>query len=131
MFEDESGVLWLVNVEHPMNASRFQRGRFVHVFGPEHPLPGGVVLKYLQGITRDREGGIWLFDLEQGLFRLADGVLTKIANQEEQVYPWSVLYTDRSDRIWVGQYSHVVVYDHGKSQIFGTSNGVPPGRRWT
>ena len=131
MLEDESGVLWLVNVEHPMNVSRFQRGRFVRVFGPEHPSPGGVVLKYLWGITPDREDGIWLFDLEQGLFRLADGVLTKIANQSEEIYPFVFLYADRNGRIWVGQYSHVALYDHGKSQVFGTSDGVPLGPIFT
>jgi signal transduction histidine kinase/ligand-binding sensor domain-containing protein len=130
MFEDESSVLWLAD-ENPMNASRFQRGRFVHVFGPEHPLPGGVVLKYLTGITRDREGGIWLFDLEQGLFRLADGVLTKIANQSEEIYPSVFLYADRNGRIWVGQFSRVALYDHGRSQVFGASDGVPLGKIFT
>jgi signal transduction histidine kinase/ligand-binding sensor domain-containing protein len=129
MFEDESGVLW--RVLNSMDVSRFQQGRFVNVIGPEHPLPGGTVLKGLQGLTRDREGGIWLFDVEQGLFRLADGVLTKIADHSEPVYPWEVLYADRSDRIWVGRYSHVALYDHGKSEIFGTSDGVPPGPVFT
>jgi signal transduction histidine kinase len=147
MFEDESGVLWLVD-EDPINVSRFQQGRFVNVIGSEpplpgvrkrffnvigseHPLPGGVVLKHTVGITRDGEGGIWLFDLDQGLFRLADGVLTKIANQLEPAYPWEYLYADRNGRIWVGQYSHVALYDHGKSQFFGTSNGVPRGPVYT
>jgi hypothetical protein len=125
MFEDESGVLWLGS--DPMNVSRFQQGRFVSVIGPEHPLPRGFVLKLLVEITRDREGGIWLFDLDQGLFRLADGVLTKIANQSEPFFPWDDLYRDRRGRVWVGQYNHVALYDHGKSQIFGTSDGVPSG----
>jgi ligand-binding sensor domain-containing protein len=125
MFEDESGVLWLDL--NSMDVSRFQQGRFVNVIGSEHPLPGGIVLKDLQGITRDREGGIWLFDVDQGLFRLADGVLTKIANQSEPVLPMEYLYTDRRGRVWVGQDSHVALYDHGKFQFFGTSNGVPPG----
>jgi signal transduction histidine kinase/ligand-binding sensor domain-containing protein len=129
MFEDESGVLW--RVLNSMDVSRFQQGRFVNVIGSEHPLPGGTVLKGLQGLTRDREGGIWLFDVEQGLFRLADGVLTKIADHSEPVYPWEVLCADRSDRIWVGRYSHVALYDHGKSEIFGTSDGVPPGPVFT
>ena len=143
MFEDESGVLWLAD-EDPINVSRFQQGRFVSVIGSEppepgipkrffhaiaseHPLPGGVVLKRTLGITRDGEGGIWLFDRDQGLFRLADGVLTKIANQSEPVYPWQYLYADRNGRVWVGQFSHVALYDHGKSHFFGTSDGVPQG----
>jgi signal transduction histidine kinase/ligand-binding sensor domain-containing protein len=133
MCADEGGVLWFGSLWGPGNfkdsvvLSRIQQGRFVNVISSKQPLPGGVILKVLQGITRDREGGIWLADAEQGLFRLADGVLTKIANQEEKVYPWSVLYTDRSDRIWMGRYSHVSVYEHGKSQNFRTGEGVPPG----
>jgi len=47
-----------------------------------------------------------LFELNQVLFRLADGMLTRIANALE-------------------------LYGHRKSQIFGTSDGVPPGRVWT
>jgi hypothetical protein len=129
MFEDESGALWLVRVPDllKMNVSRFQQGRFVDVIDSHHPLPGGIVLKLPDAITRDREGGIWLFDRDQGLFRLADGVLTKIANQSEPVHPWGVPYADRNGRILAGQYSHVALYDHGKFQFFGTSNGVPPG----
>jgi hypothetical protein len=51
--------------------------------GSKHPLPGGVILKEVRGIARDQEGGIWLFDLNQGLFPLADGMLTRIANALE------------------------------------------------
>jgi signal transduction histidine kinase/ligand-binding sensor domain-containing protein len=125
MFEDESGVLWLES--EPMNLSQFQQGRFVNVIDSQHPLPGSVVLKDIQGITRDREGGLWLFDVERGLFRLADRVLTKIANQSEPVAPMEYLYTDRRGRVWVAQHSHVGLYDHGTFQILGTGDGVPPG----
>ncbi len=124
MFEDESDVLW---VNYHGHISRFQQGRIVRINGHEPPSPGAVVLKNLQGITRDLEGGIWLFDRDQGIFRLADGVLTKIANQSDPVSPWGVLYADRNGRIWVGQNSHVALYDHGKSQNFGTNDGVPSG----
>lgn len=124
LFEDKSGALWFPQGNA---VSRFQQGRLVGVIDSQHPLPGGVVLKALQGVTRDREDGVWLFDFDQGLFRLADGVLTKIANQSEPLYPWEYLYTDRRGRVWVGQFNHVALYDHGKSQIFGTSDGVPPG----
>jgi signal transduction histidine kinase/ligand-binding sensor domain-containing protein len=126
MFEDESGALWFVD-SNPTKIFRLQQGLVVDVVSPEHPLPQGVVLKNLVEITGDRDGGIWLFDIEQGIFRLANGVLTKIADQSEPFYPEALLYTDRNGRIWVGQYSHVSLYDHGKPQIFGTNDGVPAG----
>jgi ligand-binding sensor domain-containing protein len=125
MSEDEGGALWIVS--ELMNVYQFQQGRLVDVISSEHPLPGSVVLKNISSIARDREGAIWLFDADQGLFRMAGGALTRIANQSETVYPWGVLYADRNDRIWVGQYSRVALYDHGKSQVFGKSDGVPPG----
>jgi signal transduction histidine kinase/ligand-binding sensor domain-containing protein len=125
MSEDEGGVLWIVSDR--TNVYRFQQGRLVDVISPQHPLPGAVVLKNISSIAHDREGGIWLFDADQGLFRIANGALTKIANQSETVYPWGVLYVDRNDRIWLGQFSRVALYDHGKSQVFGKGDGVPPG----
>jgi hypothetical protein len=87
MFEDGSDALWLAlnpkNYSGPTEISRFQLGRLVNVIGSKHPLPGGVILKEVRGIARDQEGGIWLFDLNQGLFRLADGMVTRIANALE------------------------------------------------
>jgi hypothetical protein len=71
-----------------MNVYRFQQGRLVDVISSEHPLPGSVVLKNIASIARDREGATWLFDADQGLFRMAGGALTRIANQSETVYPW-------------------------------------------
>ena len=129
MCEDENGVPWFVLF--PTQLARFQQGRFVIVIGSGHHLPGGADLKALQQVTLDGEGGIWLSDLEQGVFRLAGGVLTKFAAPSDPVYPWAALYKDRNGRIWVGQYNHVALYDHGKYRIFGTGDGVPPGPVFT
>jgi len=128
MFEDESGVLWISSYYY---AARFQRGQFVHITDSKHPLPGGVVLTAITGVVRDDEDGTWFLDADQGLFRLADGVLTKIADQREPVYRFGVLFKDRRGRIWVGQYNHVSLYDHGKFQVFGTGDGVQPGTVFT
>jgi ligand-binding sensor domain-containing protein len=87
--------------------------------------------RHPEGGSRDQEGGIWLFDLNQGLFRLADCMLTRIANALELEHNYRVLCADREGRIWVGQPGQVALYGHRKSQIFGTSDGVPPGRVWT
>jgi hypothetical protein len=99
MFEDGSAALWLAlnpkNYSGPTEISRFQQGWLVNVIGSKHPLPGGVILKEVRGIARDQEGGIWLFDLNQGLFRLADGMLTRIANALELEHNYRVLYRSR------------------------------------
>jgi signal transduction histidine kinase/ligand-binding sensor domain-containing protein len=129
MLEDESGALLGLGATYSKweNVVRFQQGRFVNVIPSEHSLPGGTALKNLWGIASDREGGLWMFDVNQGLFRLANGTLKKIASQSESLFLWGVLYADRNDRIWVGQYDRVALYDHGNSQVFGTSDGVPAG----
>ena len=103
MFEYGSAALWLAlnrkNYSGPTEISRLQQGRLVNVIGSKHPLPGGVILKEFRGVARDQEGGIWLFDLNQGLFRLADGIFTRIANALRAVRASSTMtFSARSPR---------------------------------
>jgi len=113
MFEYGSAALWLAlnrkNYSGPTEISRFQQGRLVNVIGSKHPLPGGVILKKVHGIARDQDGGIWLFDLNQGLLPLDDGRLKRIANALELEHNYRVLYADREGRIWVAQPGRVAL----------------------
>ena len=119
MCECEGGNLWAAGERH---FSRFQQGKFSDVSLPEGPR-----LTALIAITCDRAGALWLFDTHEGLFRLANSVLTKIGVQPDSVVAWGSLYADRQDRIWLGQYSRVTLYENGRLQDFGTSEGVPSG----
>jgi signal transduction histidine kinase/ligand-binding sensor domain-containing protein len=119
MCECESGHLWTVGQRR---FNQFQRGRFSDV-----ALPAGPVFNALVAITCDNAGGIWLFDTHEGLFHLVNGAFTKIGVQPDGIVAWGSLYADRRNRIWLGQYSRVTLYDHGKLQDFGTNEGVPPG----
>src|SRR5262249_8173151 len=65
MCEDETGALWSLEGADFFHTYRLRQGRFAPV-----PLPGGLVLKGLSTITCDHAGGVWLFDSQQGLFRL-------------------------------------------------------------
>lgn len=116
--EDESGVIWAV---HRPDLLRYQQGRFVPV-----PLPGGVILKN-ESVACDRDGGVWLYSPAQGLFRLANGALTRLLDNSERAPRAGYLYADREGRIWLGQPNRVWLYDHGKSQVFGNNDGVPAG----
>jgi signal transduction histidine kinase/ligand-binding sensor domain-containing protein len=118
MCEDETGVIF----GGPAGVARFQQGRFVQL-----PLPRDVVGEDLWSMASDRAGGIWLFNVGKGLFRFANGVLTRVADQLELAPRLGYLYTDRRGRIWLGQTNRVAVYDRGKFQVFGASDGVPPG----
>jgi signal transduction histidine kinase/ligand-binding sensor domain-containing protein len=123
MCEDETGALWAVGGDAFL---RFQRDRFVRV-----PLPGDDIPKELVGITCGRAAGIWLLDQKRGLFRFADGALTRVTEQSQRVQGWGYLYTDRRGRIWKGQSDRVVLYDHGSVKDFGAGDNVPPGLVFT
>ncbi len=120
MIEDEAGILWGVGTGNKM--FRIQDGRFKDVILPGDPRQAWV------SITGDRSRGLWLFELGQGLFRFADGVLTKanVASQSDPLNQYGHLYTDRRGRIWLGQYGLVSLYDHGKFQAFGSPDGISP-----
>jgi hypothetical protein len=67
----------------------------------------------------------------RGLFRCADGALTRVTEQPRRVHGWGYLYTDRRGRIWKGQSDRVVLYDHGSVRDFGAGDKVPPGLVFT
>jgi hypothetical protein len=103
MFEDGSAALWLAlnpkNDSSPTEIPRFQQGRLVSVIGSKHPLPGCAILKEVREVARDQEGGILLFDRNPGLFRLADGIFTRIANALRAVRASSTMtFSARSPR---------------------------------
>ena len=114
-----SNSVW-AGVAHSVN--RFQEGKRIAV-----PLPQGAGLKAIVAIACDRAGAIWLFDTNEGLFRLADGAITKIAVEPDRVFAWGFLHVDRLGRVWLGQYSRVTLYDHGRVEDFGARDGVPAG----
>jgi signal transduction histidine kinase/ligand-binding sensor domain-containing protein len=119
MCEDETGVIWAIDNHFVF---RYQQGRFVTV-----PLPGGVILGDYGSVACDGTGGVWLYDGQGGLFRLANGALTRFLDNPERAYSAGFPYADREGRIWLGQTNRVWLYDHGKSQVFGNNDGVPVG----
>ena len=120
MCEDEAGEIWAISDSRSLQ--RYQQGRFVTV-----PLPGGVVPGDYGAMACDRSGGIWLYDVEGGLFRLANNNITRFLDNHERAPRVSAPYADREGRIWLGQTNRVWLYEHGKSQVFGNDQGVPAG----
>ena len=121
MCEDAEGSVWTVS-----GTLLFRwRAGFKRV-----PLPEGAGPRTLIGIACDQAGVIWLFDRANGLLRFYHGALRRISVQsapDELGY----LYLDRRGRVWLGQYNHVTLYDHGKLQDFGRSDGLPAGGIFT
>ena len=127
MCEDGTGVVWAVDWAVGLHGSlrRYQRGRFVPVSLP------GVILNEFDSMACDRDGGVWLFDDEGGLFQLANGALTRLLDNPERTPRPGFLYADRENRIWLGQSNRVWLYDHGKSRVFDNNDGVPLGTIFT
>ena len=119
MCEDKTGVIWAVNDEFFF---RYRKGRFVTV-----PLPGGVVFSQDRSMACDQAGVIWLYDAEKGVFRFANGVLTRLLDNPERVPRLGFMYADRKGRIWLGQNNRVWLYERGESRVFGDNDGVPLG----
>jgi len=122
--EDQNGVPWIV--VGGKKVYRLEQGKLELV-----RFEGDEDLKTLRGITVDHEGGIWLLDFDQGLVRVAQGKVTKVASSLNPAFPWGYLFTDRTGRVWFGRYDRVAVYEEGKSREFTPSEGVPPGPIFT
>jgi signal transduction histidine kinase/ligand-binding sensor domain-containing protein len=116
--EDDRGALWFVSAsDRPFY--RFRQGRIANV-----PLPAGTGLKNIGPIACDHAGGVWLFDVQRGLFRLTDGGLVKIADSSDPDYVSPVLSTDSRDRVWLGQRDSIEMFDHGSRRTFSASDGL-------
>ena len=123
--EDESGALWFlrlaahgVNV-YGANVYRLRQGRAAPV-----PLPGDPGLKNLSAITCDHAGGVWLFDEQRGLYRLADRGLARIDDSSDPGYQDAHLYADKVGRVWLGQRDSIEMFDHGFRRRFDASDGL-------
>ena len=121
--EDREHILWMVAMSAVV---RFRSQPYMNV-----AVPMDASLQNLIGVECDRAGGIWLFDRSKGLLHLANGALTNVAVQPDHVYGWAVLHIDAHDRVWVGLYDRVVLYDRGKLQDFRMGDGIPEGAVFT
>ncbi|MCU1348749.1 MAG: ATPase, partial [Acidobacteria bacterium] len=117
LVEDDDGVLWGVG----SHLVHYQRGTTRRIHLPDHMFP-------LVAMTADHDGGIWLFNPDSGLFRLARGTITKLPAQPQPGYTFTAyLYTDRRGRVWLGQTNRVSRYEGAVVSVFGPADGTPPG----
>ncbi len=87
---------------------------------------------YLQAITEDRRGGLWISFGRYGLFRFANGVWTSFAKSEDLSGAGPLVeFTDSHGRLWFGysgfKKNRLALLDGDKVHLFGTGNGAPVG----
>jgi signal transduction histidine kinase/ligand-binding sensor domain-containing protein len=84
---------------------------------------------FLQTITQDRQGGMWVSFGRHGLYRLADGVWTSYGGREDLPKTGVVIeFTDNLGRVWFGYTkSQLAVLDGDHVQVFGPNDGIRVG----
>jgi PAS domain S-box-containing protein len=95
-------------------------------------LPPGMADQYsfMQVITGDREGGIWLSFGRHGLYRLADGIWTPFGGRNEFPKTGGAIsaFTDSLGRVWFGYVnSQLAVLDRDRVRVFGPNDGLQLG----
>jgi signal transduction histidine kinase/ligand-binding sensor domain-containing protein len=84
---------------------------------------------FLQTITEDRRGGMWVSFGGHGLYRLADGVWTLYGGRQDFPKTGVVIeFTDTLGRVWFGYTKNrLAVLDGDRVQVFGPSDGLRVG----
>jgi len=84
---------------------------------------------FLQTISQDRLGGLWVSFGRHGLYRFANGVWTPYGGREDLPKTGVVIeFTDSLGRVWFGYTkSTLAVLDGDRVQAFGTNDGLRVG----
>jgi signal transduction histidine kinase/ligand-binding sensor domain-containing protein len=84
---------------------------------------------FLQTITQDHSGGMWVSFGRHGLYRLADGVWTSYGGREDLPKTGVVIeFTDSLRRVWFGYTkSQLAVLNGDHVQVFGPNDGIRVG----
>src|ERR1041385_1178106 len=95
------------------------------VFPPEMAKLG----YFLQAITQDRQGGLWVSFGRHGLYRLAGGVWTSFGGREDLPRTGVVCeFTDIAGRVWFGfTNNELAVLERDQVRVFGPNDGVRVG----
>jgi signal transduction histidine kinase/ligand-binding sensor domain-containing protein len=95
------------------------------------PLPAALTGqgRYLQAITADGRGGLWISFGRHGFYRWTDQGWTSYAGRDSLPKAGVVsAFTDPLGRVWLGYTgSQLVELDRGRIRIYGTGDGVRVG----
>ncbi|HKX32467.1 MAG TPA: triple tyrosine motif-containing protein [Blastocatellia bacterium] len=84
---------------------------------------------FMQAVTMDPRGGLWVSFGRRGLYRLADGVWTPYGGREDLPRTGVVSeFTDSLGRVWFGYTkSQLALLDGDRVQVFGPGDGLQVG----
>jgi len=84
---------------------------------------------YLQALTQDRQGGLWVSLGRHGLYRVAHGVWTPNGGRDDLPKSGVVSeFTDATGRVWFGfTRNQLAVLDGDRVRVFGPDDGLRVG----
>jgi signal transduction histidine kinase/ligand-binding sensor domain-containing protein len=84
---------------------------------------------FLQTITGDQQGGVWVSFGRHGLYRLANGIWTSHGGRDDIPKGFMVVeFADSLGRVWFGYTkSQLAVLDGDRVRVFGPSDGLQVG----
>ena len=121
MHADERGALWIATNR---NLLRLAGGDQLVV-----PLSGSSP-RQITSMTSDLDGGVWLYDLTQGLMRWNNGRFIAVTLPDDvRKTPVISSYSDRHGRAWFGLADGRVAVAEaaGKFKVFGRDQGLTSG----
>ena len=105
-----------------------------HVVGHEFvrvDLPPEMVMQsqFLETMTEDQHGGLWVSFGRHGLYRLADGIWTPYGGRTDlPTGTMMMAFTDSLGRVWFGYINNqLAVLDGDGVRVFGPSDGLRVG----
>lgn len=102
------------------------KGNFLRVDLPKEMADQAM---FLQTITQDHSGGMWVSFGRQGLYRLANGVWVSCGGRDDLPKTGVVIeFTDSLGRVWFGYTKNTLAVLEGNGvQVFGLNDGLRVG----
>jgi signal transduction histidine kinase/ligand-binding sensor domain-containing protein len=123
LHRDQRGVMWAAMDQGGL--ARFVDGRFVR-----EPIPTTSPLQRVWAMTSDASGALWLCEVDRGIFRWSEGVLTGFGHVAGLRHKFPVAALTASDgRLWFGfSDGTLAVHDGGRFDFFTAADGLAGGR---
>ncbi len=93
-----------------------------------YPMPPELHGYYIQSITSDRRGKLWLSILRHGIYSFQDGVWRAGDGRQDLTATAIIARIDPQDRLWMGYpKGRIAVLEQGKLREFGPEDGISIG----
>jgi signal transduction histidine kinase/ligand-binding sensor domain-containing protein len=114
------GVIWY--------GTRTALFRVGHGRSQRFPLPPELGGYYIQSISADRQGKLWVSILRHGIYSFKDGVWLAGDGRSDLGDTAVIVMSDPQDRLWMGYPNgRVAVLEQGRLRRFGAEDGVDIG----